>query len=75
METKFSKNRMRQVDLSKSRGAAGAGQIAVVRTANGDRIRISQIFLSHSQQRISVKMLKNSLDFIKPMMRIFAYTR
>ena len=47
METKFSKNKMVQVDLSKGRGAAGAGQIAVVRTANGDRIRISQIFLSH----------------------------
>ena len=28
METKFSKNKMAQVDLSKSRGAAGAGQIA-----------------------------------------------
>lgn len=47
MENKFSKNKMDQVDLSKSRGAAGAGQIAVVRTANGDRIRISQMFLSH----------------------------
>lgn len=47
METKFSKNKMLQVDLSKGRGAAGAGQIAVVRTANGDRIRISQMFLSY----------------------------
>lgn len=47
MEEKFSKNKMEQVDLSKGKGAAGTGQIAVVRTSNGDRIRISQMFLSH----------------------------